>query len=309
MRVNIFGAATVLIAVTTSVHAASVPAKRASVCNGRAELCDRSYGNTTFVGAHDSFAHSTDPAALARDQEINITAQLNLGIRLLQAQAHEDDGELHFCHTSCALFDGGTVQDYLTTVKTWLDANPNEVLTFIFTNPEGLSIKDMWDPAFQNSGIANVTYVPPSVPVKQSDWPTLGQLIDADTRVVVFMDYGAKDGTTVPYIMSEFTMVWETPFSVTNASFPCSVNRTSGPLSDEDHMYMINHSLNINLLDTGIIISDPSDAPTTNGVPSILANAYGCTQFAAGRAPNFVLLDFVNMGQPFKAADILNGFS
>jgi hypothetical protein len=39
----------------------------------------------------------------------------------------------------------------------------------------------------------------------------------------------------------------------------------------------------------------------------ILANAYGCAPFASGRAPNFVLLDFVNIGDGFKAANILNG--
>jgi hypothetical protein len=50
------------------------------------------------------------------------------------------------------LFDGGTVEDYLKTVKTFLDANPNEVITLIFTNPEGASLPDQWKPAFDNSG-------------------------------------------------------------------------------------------------------------------------------------------------------------
>lgn len=68
-----------------------------------------------------------------------------------------------------ALFDGGTVQDYLTKVHDFLTANPNEVLTLLFTNPEGVSLKDVWDPAFQASGVANLAFVPPSIPVKQSD--------------------------------------------------------------------------------------------------------------------------------------------
>lgn len=50
------------------------------------------------------------------------------------------------------LFDGGTVENYLITVKSFLDANPNEVITFLFTNPEGLSVADVWKPAFDNSG-------------------------------------------------------------------------------------------------------------------------------------------------------------
>jgi hypothetical protein len=66
-----------------------------------------------------------------RDQEVDIPTQLALGIRLLQAQAHDNNGVIHFCHDSCLLFDGGTVEAYLKTVKTFLDANPNEVLTMI----------------------------------------------------------------------------------------------------------------------------------------------------------------------------------
>ena len=84
----------------------------------------------------------------------------------------------------------------------------------------------------------------------------------------MFLDAGADTDRSVPYILPEFPMIWETPFSVTDATFPCSVDRISGPLATEDHMYMINHSLNKNLLDTGIIVSDPLDAKTTNGVAS-----------------------------------------
>ncbi|KAI0644598.1 PLC-like phosphodiesterase [Trametes meyenii] len=296
-------------AVATSVRGAIVPHKRATVCNGHAELCNRSYGNVTYLGAHDSFAFSSDPLALARDQEIDIPSQLKLGVRLLQAQAHVNDDVLHFCHTSCLLFDGGKVEDYLKKVHDFLTANPNEVITLIFTNPEGASLKDLWDPPFQASGIADLAYVPPSIPVKQGDWPTLGELIDSGKRVVVFLDAGADSDRSVPYILPEFPMVWETPFSVTDSKFPCSVDRISGPLATEDHMYMINHSLNKDVLGTGIIVSDPLDAPKTNSITSILANAGGCEGFAAGRAPNFVLLDFVNLGQGLAAVNQLNGLA
>jgi hypothetical protein len=106
-----------------STRAAALPARRATVCNGYAALCSRSYGNVTFVAAHDSFAFSTDPLArtsirsvgastrvadatvcpVAADQHVDIPTQLSLGVRMLQAQAHVDpiSNELHFCHTSC----------------------------------------------------------------------------------------------------------------------------------------------------------------------------------------------------------------
>jgi hypothetical protein len=264
----------------------------------------------TVVGAHGSFAFSDDPLVLSRDQEVNVTTQLNLGVRLLQAQAHNGtkDGHLHFCHTSCALFDGGKVVDYLKIVKTFLDANPNEVLTLLFTNPEGLSVLDVWKPAFDASGVTPLTYVPPHLPIKQSEWPTLGQLIDSGKRVVVFLD-SRTNTDLVDFMLPEFQMIWETPFSVTNSSFPCSVNRIHGPLATEDHSYMINHSLNINIIPigSGVIIPDVYHAPITNGIPSIMAHVNNCLPLGANRNPQFVLLDFVNLGEGFKAVDILNG--
>lgn len=289
-----------------SVSAA--PTKRASVCNGHAELCNRGYGNVTFLSSHDSFAISTDIFALARTQEVDLPGQLNLGVRMLQAQSHMDGNDFKFCHTSCTLFDGGLVVDYLKTVKTWLDSNPNEVLTFLFTNPEGLSLTDIWKPAFDEAGITDLAYVPPTIPMKRGDWPTLGQFIDSGKRVIVFLDAGVDN--SVDFILSEFTMLWEPPFSVTDKTFPCSVNRIAGPLSTVDHLNMLNHNLNLDIIPIGdgVLIPDLADAPTTNSVNSILANAYGCSGLAGGVSPNFVMLDFVNIGHGLDAVNLLNGF-
>ncbi|KAF5375993.1 hypothetical protein D9757_008857 [Collybiopsis confluens] len=308
---------------------------RATICNGHAELCSRPYGNTTFLGSHDSYAFSSDPLALARDQEVDVTSQLNLGVRFLQAEGHLNNEVLHFCHTSCVgfapclrffcrflrstwfrtlfkiLFDGGTVVDYLNTVKTWLDANPNEVLTLLFTNSDGLSIPDIWAPAFVQAGIDTVSYIPPNNPMKRSDWPTLGELIDSGKRVITFMDAGADgtDGAPVDFILPEFTMLLEPPFDATDPSFPCSIDRISGPLSPQDHLSMLNHNLDTNLFGTGILVSDPGAASTTNGVASIIANSNGCAPLVGGVAPNFVMLDFVNIGQGLQAVNQLNGLS
>jgi len=289
----------------------AIPTRRADVCNGHAELCGRSYGNVTFAGAHDSFAASTNPLQLSADQEVNITAQLDLGIRLLQAQSHVNDGVLHFCHTSCALFDGGTVEDYLKTVKTWLDGNPNEVLTLLFTNPEGQDVQTVWDPIFKSAGMDQLAFVPSTSPnpIKQSDWPTLGEMIDSGKRVVVFMD-ASVDMTRVPYILDEFQFVWETPFDSTDATFPCKVDRIGGPLAQTDHLSLINHFLDKELFGiSSIDIPDKGAASTTNGVDSILANVAGCAGFNGGRNSNFVLMDWVNIGDPIKAVDQLNGFA
>ncbi|KAL0578399.1 hypothetical protein V5O48_003590 [Marasmius crinis-equi] len=218
----------------------------------------------------------------------------------------------------CALFDGGPVLDYLKTVKAFLDAHPSEVLTLLFTNPEQQGVGDVWKPIFDESGLSPMAYTPPHVPLAYNGWPTLDEMITTGKRLVVFMDFGANV-SQVPFILPEFEMIWETPFGFTNSSFPCSIDRISDSLPTEDHMYMINHSLNrnwtfltsplglIGVDGPEIIVSDPGDAEVTNGVGSILANVARCAPLAQDRNPNFVLLDFVDKGEAFKAGEILNG--
>ncbi|KAJ3507574.1 hypothetical protein NLJ89_g6225 [Agrocybe chaxingu] len=264
--------------------------------------------------------------AVARNQAVDIPTQLSLGARTLQGQAHVENGQLRFCHTSCvrviqlkfnneklnyllqALFDGGLVEDYLRKVKTFLDANPYEVFTFIFTNPDGASVQNVWKPAFDAAGITPLAYVPPSRRMRRSDWPTLGQLIDANKRVIVFLDGGAAiSGQTVDFILPQFEMIWEDPFSPTSSNFPCSIDRTSGPLPNDDHMHLINHNLNAVIFGS-VLIADFANAQRTNSLDSILAHANGCAPLSQGRAPNFVLLDFIDVGATKQAVDRLNGF-
>jgi hypothetical protein len=73
------------------------------------------------------------------------------------------------------------------------------------------------------------------------------------------------------------------------------------------HMFLINHNLNTEIF--GNLVPDYIQAPTTNSVASILANSNGCSPYSGGKAPNFVLLDFIDVGQGMQAVDILNGFA
>jgi len=46
--------------------------------------------------------------------------------------------------------------------------------------------------------------------MKRSDWPNLGQLIDSNKRIIVFLDEGAdgRDGGIVDFILPQFQMVF-----------------------------------------------------------------------------------------------------
>lgn len=56
---------------------------------------------------------------------------------------------------------------------------------------------------------------------------------------------------------------------MTDPAFPCNVDRISGPLNTDDHLYMLNHNLNQELLGIDdVLIPVKSEAGTTNGVTS-----------------------------------------
>jgi hypothetical protein len=117
---------------------------------------------------------------------------------------------------SCLLLDYGTLTSYLTVVNTWLAGNPNEVITILMVNSDQLPAST-WASSFNTSGITNYIFTPRSVPIDYSAWPTLGAMITQGTRVVAFLAQNA-DILAAPYLIDEFTNIWETPFDVSITS-------------------------------------------------------------------------------------------
>ncbi|WWD20188.1 hypothetical protein CI109_104664 [Kwoniella shandongensis] len=283
-------------------------AQAATTCNGHAELCDRLYSNVTFIGAHDSYAVGS---SVADNQNQDVTTQLNDGIRTLQVQAHNTSDGVHLCHSSCSLLDGGLLSDYLGKVASWVSSNPNEVVTFIIVNIDNLPITS-FSSAFSTAGLESKMYSPPSSPVELSAWPSLGTLIDAGTPVVAFIDNQA-DASSVPYLIDEFSNIWEDAYDVTDQSFGCAVNRTSGSAGSQ--MMLINHFLDTTytLGGTQLFVPKKDKLNETNaetGTGSIGFHVDNCHSIW-GRNPNHILLDFYdsNGNAPFNVAASLNGVS
>ena len=157
-----------------------------AACNGNKALCSRKYPDVAQIGAHDSAFVGT---LLTDNQDVSVTNQLNAGIRFLQGQTHKDPfGTLSMCHTSCYELDAGSTVSYLSTIKSWLDANPNEVLTLLLTNGDNVDIS-LFDTAFTSSGLKPYAFVPSSSPgiLSIDAWPTLQNLINTNKRLVAFL--------------------------------------------------------------------------------------------------------------------------
>ncbi|KAL8687049.1 MAG: hypothetical protein Q9218_006673, partial [Villophora microphyllina] len=223
-------------------------------CNGHPELCDRRYSNITHLATHDAPFVGVLPM---ENQNVDVPAQLDAGIRFLQAQTHRNVfGKLSLCHTSCLMKDAGLLQDYLKVIKSWLDAHPHEVVTLLLTNGDYRPVAEFAH-AFQQSNITSYAYTMPPGPSGDPNkwtldsWPTLAQLIAAGTRLLVFLDAGA-DQAHVPYILNEFAYFWETPFDTLDPLFKsCSIDRPAGlekfPEARRERMYIVNHFLDTRL--------------------------------------------------------------
>ncbi|KAF8167691.1 PLC-like phosphodiesterase [Crassisporium funariophilum] len=276
--------------------------RRATVCNGHAELCDRSFGNVTFVGAHDSYAIGVNQLAVNQDQ--TIMQQLNDGIRMLQSQAHNENGVIKLCHSSCALYDGGTLQAYLTIVKQWMDANPNEVLSLLIVNIDNLPAT-AYDTVFRAVGLDSISFAPSTSPIPATGWPTLGSMIDSGKRLLTFLDNAADP--SIPYLIDEFTNIWETEFNVIDPNFNCNVNRTKGDTATQ--MYLINHFLDRLVLGNPVPYIDKlNQTNAASGFGSLGAHVDTCVA-SHGRPPNFLLVDFYEYGggSVFQVAAGING--
>ena len=177
---------------------------------------------------------------------------------------------MFLCHTSCDLLNMGTLEDYLRTVGFWMRQHPYEVVTILIGNSDYVAPTNFTAP-FMKAGLSDLLYSPPVIPMAHENWPTLGSMILSGKRMVVFLDYQANQ-TKIPWLMDEFSQMWETPFSPTNRSFPCSVQRPPNLSIKEARrrLYMANHNLNIhinlNLGSINLLIPDMPQVAATNNV-------------------------------------------
>jgi len=196
-------------------------------------------------------------------------------------------------------------------VATWVTANPNEVISIVMVNIDDLPATS-FKSAFTSSGLSSHIYTPSSAATSLYSWPTLGSLIDASTTVVVFMDEMA-DFTSVPYLIDEFSNMWEDAYDVTDTTFGCAVNRSTG--SPASTLMLVNHFLDTTYTIAGsqLFIPNKTKLNQTNaatGTGSIGQHVSNCLQLW-GRNPNHILLDYYdsNGNAPFTLAASLNGVS
>jgi len=198
-----------------------------------------------------------------------------------------------------------------------MDSNPNEVVTLLLVNSDRASTEDL-GAAFEASGIAQYAYTPSGNPgVPPTTWPTLQSMISDNKRLVTFVAPLVEPSSQFPYLLDEFSYVFENNFENTNpTNYSCQPHRPSSlenqPQSAvaSNRLFLMNHFLYEQQL-FGIETPNSTYIQTTNGgrgLGSLGERLRTCNDFY-GKEPTFVLVDFFNSGPAIASVDRVNGVS
>ncbi|AZM49935.1 hypothetical protein DMB38_32835 [Streptomyces sp. WAC 06738] len=287
-------------------------------CNGREELCELRYDEVAQLASHNAMATSQD-RFIAPLQDPSITGQLNGGVRALLIDTHrwetppeitERLAESDFtptmqrqirsvlntvdpprkgtwlCHAVCR---GGALPlvPELEKIGDWLEQNPSDVVTLVVQ--DGISGADT-AAAMRKAGLEDVVFTPDDDPDKP--WPTLGEMIDADRRLVVFAE---KADGPAPWYRNFYRYGMETPFSFrTPAEMTCAPNRGG----EDKRLFLMNHFIT----NSG---GSRLDAGHINARDFVLDRARECER-ARGRPVNLVAVDYATIGDARGAVNALN---
>ncbi|MBL4752974.1 MAG: hypothetical protein JKY52_05150 [Flavobacteriales bacterium] len=256
-------------------------------CNGDAALCDKRYDEVVYVTTHNGFNYS--PNFQLPNQSFPVSQQMTDGVRAFMLDVYNVFGTPTLYHGT-AILGSEPLEDVLIDIKDFLVANPNEVLTIIFE--ANITASEM-EAVFVSSGLTPYLYTQ----TLGQPWPTLQQMIDLDQRLVVFSDLDdAGPGQEWYHYMWEYCV--ETDFSnKSRADFSCEFNRGDSVNS----LFILNHFITDQLSGTGELDS----SVIANSNPYFINRANQCMAEKL-KLPNFLTVDFYDVGDVFATKDQLN---
>ncbi len=261
--------------------AACTPAA-ADPCNGDTRLCDRPYNEVAHLTTHNAYSNRDYGFIVPSPNQLNnVTWQLEGGVRALMLDTHEYLGRAYLCHGTCGPWGRKKLRPVLTEIKSFLDSNPNEVVTIIF---ESYLTEERTEASFVDTDLIDHVYAHPI----GAPWPTLLEMINAGTRLMVFTDDAAATLSWHHYVWDH---AWELPFEYANIEeFTCEDGRGT-PGAD---LFIFNHWI------ASPLGSDRGVAKLVNQYPLLHNRAVECWGHSAwnpaNHLPNFVTVDHFDLG-------------
>lgn len=189
------------------------------------------------------------------------------------------------------------------------------MVTVLLVNSDGASSSDL-NSEFQAAGIDKYAYKPTSTLSAPATWPTLQDLINQNTRLMTFVATLAGDSSAAPYLMDEFTYIFENNYDVKSPSdFSCDPDRPGNVKGNiksalsSNRLPFMNHFL----YETSFFgVETPNTSyvniyNSASGGEGNLGDAANQCKTAYNRQPTFILVDFFDQGSAITTVDRLNG--
>jgi hypothetical protein len=260
----------------------------------RGLLLDTHYGDRLASGRVRTYFGSEEDRRRAATQDAVGPEAVASALRLRDRLGFRGSGRrgMYLCHSFCEL--GSTpLADGLDDIHRFLASHPAEVVVVI--NQDYVTPEDFVG-AISDAGLEQYAFTPPA----GRHWPTLRQMIDRGTRLVLLAEDHA--GAAPWYQPAYERLVQETPFHFGSAAeliaagTTCPANR--GPA--DAPLFLLNHWV------TTAPVIRPSDAAKVNAYAPLLARAQACMRIR-DHLPNLLAVNFYKEGDVFRVADRLNG--
>lgn len=261
-------------------------------CNGHPELCDKRISDVFFAMTHNSHAHSGTFSPLSANQNGNVLAQLNAGIRGLNIKPYwESNGSCGNGLQGLYLYHGSPflgcepLADFLFTVKNFMNSNPRECIVLTI---EGSANAERLDSIFTYTGLNALMYDHAG-----GDWPTLAAMIASNQRLVVLSD--RSDAESFPGQHRMWSHVVDVNYDIQNVNqFDCTFDRGN----PDGGFFLLNHFLTN-------VTPQAGSAGQANAFDLLYNRALQCWD-ANDKRPNFVMVDFYATGDVVRVVDSLN---
>jgi hypothetical protein len=254
-------------------------------CNGSADLCERRYDEVVYATTHNAY-NAGDEGFFLPNQTYGVTRQLRDGVRGLMLDIYDQAGDVLLYH---GFYDDLLGHDRLANVLgeivSFLDSNPDEVVTIIF---ETYSSPETTREAFVESGAIDYVVAHQA----GEPWPTLAEMIERNERLVVFTD---RDGGTYDWYLPVWDHARETPYA---ARSPEELECLGGRGPEDAQLLIFNHFLTQ-------ISGSPSLAEMINHDPFLGDRVAEC-EAALMQKANFITVDFYEIGDTLAVTRRLN---
>lgn len=252
-------------------------------CNGSGALCARRFDEVSYATAHNAMSNR-DEGWYRPNQTHGIERALDDGVRALMLDVHPYRGEVYLCHQLCEI-GRRPLADALCGVRAFLAQNPREVVSLLVENhvPDADLAR-----ALREAGLDGYAHTQP----RDEPWPTLGAMIAAGRRLVVFVERG---GGRPGWLHPLFEYAWDTPYAYRDVTdFDCRLGRGHAGAA----LFTVNHFLTR-------VFGDPELARAANARETLAARLDACAR-QHGRRPNFVAVDFYELGALREVVRALN---